>query len=165
MIENMDFNIGKILTILENLSIAENTIVFFTSDNGPEDGAGSTGSFKGRKRLLSEGGIRVPAIVQWKGTVAPGSKTDKFAISTDLFPTLLEACSIAVPAHVRLDGVSVLPVFLSNGDNSNYNDNNGAADKKNKATVVAINYDLKNNNNKNKVVEKFGNKKIILEGL
>jgi arylsulfatase A-like enzyme len=67
MIANMDYNIGRLLALLDKLGIAEQTLVFFTSDNGPENDAGSPGPFKGRKRLLTEGGIRIPAIAQWSG--------------------------------------------------------------------------------------------------
>lgn len=113
MITNMDMNIGRILDVLDELKIAENTLVMFTSDNGPESEAGSAGKFKGGKRLLSEGGIRVPAIVQWKGKIAPGGRTNKFAVSTDLFPTFVHAAKLRMPAHIRIDGVSILPMLLA----------------------------------------------------
>jgi len=112
MISNMDMNIGRVLSLVDELGIAENTLLLFTSDNGPENGAGFAGPFKGRKRLLSEGGIRVPFIVQWKGKIAPNTKSDKFALTTDLFPTLLHAARIRMPDHVRIDGMSILPVLL-----------------------------------------------------
>ena len=63
----MDYNIGRLVSLVDSLGIAENTLIFFTSDNGPENEAGSAGPFKGRKRLLAEGGMRVPAIAQWTG--------------------------------------------------------------------------------------------------
>jgi hypothetical protein len=68
-----------------------------------------------------EGGIKVPAIVQWKGHghIAPGRTSSKFVLSTDLFPTFLEAAGIGVPPQVKLDGVSSLPMLLS------YNDEDG----------------------------------------
>lgn len=114
MISNMDYNIGRLLDLLDNLNIANDTLVIFTSDNGPENGAGSPGRrFKGMKRLITEGGIRVPAIWQWIGKINPMSISDKFGVSTDLFPTLLEAAGIQPPDHIRLDGLSLLPVLLS----------------------------------------------------
>ncbi len=115
MITNMDYNIGRVLGVLDELGIAEQTIVLFTSDNGPENEAGSPGAFKGGKRLLAEGGIRVPCIVQWKGHIAAGQASDKFMLTTDLLPTLLQAAGWHTPPHVRLDGVSALPMLLAAG--------------------------------------------------
>lgn len=94
MVSNMDFNIGRLLDLFDSLGIANNTLVVFTSDNGPENGAGYTGGLKGRKRLLTEGGIRVPCIWQWKGHIEAGSLSDKFALTTDLFPTILHAVKV-----------------------------------------------------------------------
>lgn len=105
-------NIGRLLDVLDELGIAENTLVVFTSDNGPEEGAGSPGPFKGRKRYLNEGGIRVPTIVQWKGKVKAGSKSDRFAVNTDLFPTFMDAIGKPMPTTTRLDGISFLPLLL-----------------------------------------------------
>lgn len=112
MISNMDENIGKVLDLVDSLGIGDRTLIVFTSDNGPENGAGNSGPFKGRKRLLGEGGIRVPAIVRWKGHVKAGSTSDKFVLTTDLFPTFTHAAKIKMPSHIRIDGVSVLPMLL-----------------------------------------------------
>jgi arylsulfatase A len=111
MIMNMDMNVGRILQLLDKLDIASNTIVCFTSDNGPENNAGSAGPFLGLKRLLTEGGIRVPMILQWKGRIKANTKSDKFALTTDLYPTLTHAAGIAMPPHIRIDGTSFLPVL------------------------------------------------------
>lgn len=111
MISNMDMNIGRILKLLDQLDIASNTIVCFTSDNGPENNAGSSGPFLGLKRLLTEGGIRVPMIWQWKGRIKANSNTNKFALTTDLFPTLSHAAEISMPSHIRIDGTSFLPIL------------------------------------------------------
>ena len=113
MIANLDANIGKLLKHLDTLGISENTFVMFTSDNGPENGAGSAGNFKGEKRLLTEGGIRVPAIVRWKNKIKAGTVSDKFIMSTDVFPTLVSVAKARLPLHIRIDGVSFLPVLLS----------------------------------------------------
>jgi hypothetical protein len=112
MIANMDMNIGRILNTLARLNIEENTFVFFTSDNGPEYDAGSPGPYQGRKRFLTEGGIRVPAIVQWKGKIAASSKSNRFAVNTDVFPTLIDVIGHKMPSHVRVDGLSMLPMLL-----------------------------------------------------
>ena len=113
MIANMDENIGKLMRHLDTLGISENTLVMFTSDNGPENGAGSPGNFKGGKRLLTEGGIRVPAIVRWKNKIKAGTTSDKFIMGTDVFPTLCSLAGVRLPLHIRIDGVSFLPVLLS----------------------------------------------------
>ena len=111
MIANMDWNIGRLLRLVDQLGIAENTIIVFTSDNGPEINAGSGGPFQGGKRLLMEGGIRVPAIWQWKGVIPSNSSISTFGISTDIYPTLIHAAGLRMPSHVRIDGISFLPVL------------------------------------------------------
>lgn len=113
MITNMDMNIGRILKKLADLNIEEDTLVFFTSDNGPENDVGSAGPFKGRKRLLTEGGIRVPALAYWKGKIPPGSKSNAFMLTTDIFPTFIEAAGGQMPSNLRIDGFSALPTLLS----------------------------------------------------
>ena len=112
MVANMDMNIGRLLQHLETLGIAQDTIVIFTSDNGPESGAGFTAGLKGRKRLLTEGGIRVPCLWQWKGRIPSGITINKFALSTDIFPTLLHVIRAKLPSPHRLDGFSLLPLLL-----------------------------------------------------
>lgn len=111
MITNMDANIGRILDTVESLGIAEDTLIFFTSDNGPEMDVGSAGPFKGKKRLLLEGGIRVPAIASWKGKIPAGSTSDAFMLTTDLFPTFIAAAAGDMPSNIRIDGFSFLPVL------------------------------------------------------
>ena len=111
MIANMDWNIGRLLRVIDELGIAENTLILFTSDNGPEINAGSGGPFQGGKRVLMEGGIRVPAIWQWKGTIPANTSTSIFGMSTDIYPTMLHAANLRMPPHVRIDGVSFLPVL------------------------------------------------------
>ena len=115
MVSNMDMNIGRVLDLVDSLGITSNTLILFTSDNGPENGAGFTGGLKGRKRLLTEGGIRVPCIWQWTGHIEAGTLSDKFTLSTDVFPTLLHAARERFPGHARVDGFSLLPVLLAGG--------------------------------------------------
>ena len=112
MIADMDEQIGKMLAHLEKLGIEQDTLVVFTSDNGPEYFAGKTAGLKGSKRHLYEGGIRVPAIVQWVDTVPAKVKSDVFVVSTDLFPTFMDVAGVKVPSHLRLDGISVLPQLI-----------------------------------------------------
>jgi arylsulfatase A-like enzyme len=117
MITRMDRDIGRLIDRLRNLGIAERTIVFFSSDNGPhkEGGAdpaffGSSGPLRGFKRDLYEGGIRVPGIVWWPGHVAAGVVSDYAWAFWDFLPTAAELA--AVPAPSDLDGVSIVPTLL-----------------------------------------------------
>eukprot|EP00606_Chrysophyceae_sp_TOSAG23-5_P001535 GSChrysophyteH2.ASY1.ANO1.116.1 assembled CDS len=112
MISAMDASIGRLLNTLEELDIEENTLVVFASDNGPENGAGNSGPYQQRKRLLMEGGVRVPAIWQWKNTIPAGQESRAWSASVDLFPTFLEASGIPIPGHVQWDGVSLLSALL-----------------------------------------------------
>jgi arylsulfatase A-like enzyme len=99
MVTRMDFQIGRVLQALEARGLERDTIVVFTSDNGGERFS-DTGPFLGRKTELLEGGLRIPAIMRWPGSVAPGTASDQVMISMDWLPTLLE-----------LDGVSLAPAL------------------------------------------------------
>lgn len=112
MVSAMDESLGRILKGLHDMNLEQNTIVVFTSDNGPEIGAGSTAGFKNRKRYLHEGGIRVPCVWQWPGHLKEGAVIADFGVGVDLYPTFLEATGVAKPNHVKLDGMSLLP-FLA----------------------------------------------------
>jgi len=112
MVADMDHQVGRVLRNLEALGIEKSTLVIFTSDNGPEPWAGSRAGLNGAKRFLYEGGIRVPTIVQWVGTIPAGTTSDMFAMSTDLFPTFLDAAGVPTPSHLHLDGLSMLPRLL-----------------------------------------------------
>lgn len=111
MITRMDGDVGRILDQLKELEIDENTLVFFTSDNGPHNEAGHdlalfdpSGPLKGTKRSLHEGGIRVPGIAWWPGTVSPGSTTDHVAYFGDWMATATELAGTTPPEN--LDSVS-----------------------------------------------------------
>jgi arylsulfatase A len=117
MITRLDYQVGEILALIDELGIAENTLVIFTSDNGPhtEAGAdpdffGSNGPFKGTKRDLYEGGIRVPMIAWWPGKIEPGTVTGHVSAFWDIMPTLADISGAELP--VQTDGLSLLPVFL-----------------------------------------------------
>lgn len=116
-VTQMDHAFGMLMKALDQQGLAEQTFVFFTSDNGPEgDGAtspgrGSTGGLRGRKRDLHEGGIRVPGIARWPGKIPAGSTCDTPVIGSDIFPTLLGAAGVAAPSDRVLDGVDVLPLL------------------------------------------------------
>jgi arylsulfatase A-like enzyme len=117
MITRMDADVGKIMAALRETEQEENTIVIFTSDNGPHREGGhdpdffdSNGPLRGIKRDLYEGGIRVPMIVRWPARIKPGQVSDQVWAFWDLLPTLAEAADLPVPSG--LDGISMLPAWL-----------------------------------------------------
>ena len=116
-VAQLDAAFGVIVKTLDELKLADDTLVVFTSDNGPEgDGTkgrnrGSTGGLRGRKRDVYEGGIRVPCVVRWPGKIKPGTTCDAPVIGSDFFPTALAAAGVDVPPDRTLDGVSVLPLL------------------------------------------------------
>lgn len=110
----MDEQIGRIWRKLEELDLADNTIIWFCSDNGPERGTpGSSGPFRERKRSLHEGGVRVPAFVCWPG-MAGGQETDFPMFTSDYLPTLLEYTGIPYTGKRPVDGISLLEVIKGN---------------------------------------------------
>jgi arylsulfatase A-like enzyme len=114
----MDAQIGRLREKLEELGVAENTMVWFCSDNGPEgnnSAPGQTGGFRGRKRSLHEGGVRVPGLLVWPAVVKPAEVNDP-VVTSDYMPTILEAAGTALPENSnRLDGVSILPLLKGEG--------------------------------------------------
>jgi arylsulfatase B len=121
MIEVMDAGIGRMDACLEELGVAENTIVLFTSDNGPYLGDVNGVSldrfnygWRGAKHYVFEGGIRVPALVRWPGGLEGGRQLLDLVHFTDWMPTLLATAGVAVPPRARLDGVDI--TSLLNGD-------------------------------------------------
>jgi len=117
MVAKMDHDIGLILDQLDSMNLLENTIVFFSSDNGPHSENGydpklinSSGDLRGKKRELYEGGIRVPLIASWKGVINPGSTTDHVSAFWDFFPTITDMLNIS--DQDKTDGISYLPTLL-----------------------------------------------------
>jgi arylsulfatase A-like enzyme len=116
MIDRMDGDIGRILALLKELNIDDNTLVIFSSDNGPHKEGGadpdffdSNGPLRGYKRDLYEGGIRVPMLVRWPGKVKPGSRTGHISAFWDALPTFAELAWIPVPQNI--DGISFVPTL------------------------------------------------------
>lgn len=117
MITRMDGYVGRIFEKLEALGIDENTIVFFSSDNGPHAEGGndpyffnSMGPFQGYKRSFHDGGIRVPMIVRWPGKIEAGSESATAWYFADVLPTVVDLLDIENPEGI--DGVSVLPTLV-----------------------------------------------------
>ena len=117
MVSLLDNQVGEIREKLEELGIADNTLVIFTSDNGPhaEGGAdpeffGSNANFRGMKRDLYEGGIRVPLVAWWPGKIEPGTTSGHISAFYDFLPTACEIAQISPPQNI--DGISYLPELL-----------------------------------------------------
>jgi len=114
MITQIDRTVGKVMALLEELDLDEQTIVFYTSDNGPNSPfvkpLGSAGPFRGIKRQLYEGGLRAAMAVRWPGRVPAGATSDFVWDMRDFFPTACDIAGAEAPNH--LDGVSVLPTLL-----------------------------------------------------
>jgi arylsulfatase A-like enzyme len=117
MIERMDRHVGEIMALLEEQGLAEDTIVIFTSDNGPHSEGGihpsdfkSGGGLRGQKRDLYEGGIRVPFIVNWPGKIEGGRTSGHVSAFYDIMPTFAELAGAKAPS--KLDGLSMVPSIL-----------------------------------------------------
>jgi arylsulfatase A len=116
MITLMDRDVGGIMDLLEELGIAENTLVVFTSDNGPHSEGGAkpaffddNGPLRGIKRNMYEGGVRVPFVAWWPGIVKPGQTSDHISAHWDLMPTACELAGVEPP--VNTDGISYVPLL------------------------------------------------------
>lgn len=117
MVDIFDRQVGEVVAKLEELGIAENTLVIVTSDNGPHQEGGadpeffdSNGEFRGFKRDLYEGGIRVPTIAYWPGSIAAGSRSDHISAFWDIMPTVAELAGIEIDTPI--DGISMVPTLL-----------------------------------------------------
>jgi arylsulfatase A-like enzyme len=124
VLEEMDKQIGRLIGEIDKLGLGENTLILFTSDNGPTDWPkyyrqaggsppGFTGPFFGRKWSLFEGGIRMPFIARWKGKIPAGvTDTESVMSGIDLSPTFCKFAGVDVPASERLDGIDRSAVLL-----------------------------------------------------
>lgn len=118
MVSRMDRDLGKLFDKLKELEIDDNTIIFFTSDNGPEYEKkdrffNSNGNLKGGKRDLYEGGIRVPFIVKYPRKIAAGSKSEHISAFWDFLPTACELAGVK-PTNKDINGISLVPELLGN---------------------------------------------------
>jgi arylsulfatase A len=120
-VTQLDQAFGRLMKALEELGIRDNTLVIFTSDNGPEHPVladtrrdrswGTPGEFRGMKRFLYEGGHRVAGIMRWPGYIHPGRQSDELISSVDLFPTICDLVDARLPGDRVIDGVSILSVL------------------------------------------------------
>jgi arylsulfatase A len=121
MITLLDDQVGEIVAKTEELGIADRTLIIFTSDNGAHQEGGadpaffnSNGPYRGHKRDLYEGGVHVPMIAYWPGTVAAGSTSEHISAFWDMVPTFTELAGVSVPETT--DGISMVPTLLAQGD-------------------------------------------------
>lgn len=124
MITRMDREVGRIMDLIQQLGLDDRTIVVFSSDNGPLNGVhqglagtdakffNSSGGLRDGKGTLYEGGIRVPAIVRWKGRIRPGAVSDRVTGFEDWLPTLLELAGLRDRTPAQGDGISFAPTLL-----------------------------------------------------
>jgi uncharacterized sulfatase len=112
VIRELDWSVGQILDTVDTLGLSENTMVIFCSDNGPWYG-GSTGGLRGMKGRTWDGGLRVPMIVRWPGTVPAGHVSSAPAGTIDVFPTLLKITGVSLPDDRIIDGRDIMPLLTS----------------------------------------------------
>jgi arylsulfatase A-like enzyme len=111
LIEHLDEGIGKVLAALKDAGLSDNTLVIFTSDNGGQLSAGANnGSLRAGKQDMYEGGIREPMCAVWPGKIQAGTRSDRVALTMDLYPTICEAAGAKI-TH-QIDGRSILPTLL-----------------------------------------------------
>jgi arylsulfatase A-like enzyme len=110
MVENIDQNVGKLLAHLDMRQAADNTIVIFMVDNGPNTRRYVVNS-RGKKNEVHDGGIRAPFFMRWPAQLKAGAHSDRIAAHIDVMPTLLEAAKVTLPASHHFDGISILPLL------------------------------------------------------
>lgn len=117
LVESVDDSVGRILGRLEELKLAENTVVFFTSDNGGLvlNNVTSNRPLRAGKGSAYEGGVRVPLFVKWPGVTQPGSVCDAPVITPDFYPTMLEMAGLKPTKRQAIDGRSLIPLLRQRG--------------------------------------------------
>jgi len=114
MCENLDMNVGRVLAMLDELKITEETIVVWFHDNGP-NGKRWNGGLRGHKGSVDEGGCRSPLFVRWPGKIAQGTEVARIASARDLLPTLCELAGVPMKSPKPLDGRSLVPLLKDPG--------------------------------------------------
>ena len=113
MITNIDGNVGRLFKKLDQLGIRENTIVMYLNDNGPNS-MRYVGNMRGMKTHIDDGGVRSPLIFHWPAKVKARKTSGELCAHIDLMPTILDACGVEVPAKLKVDGRSFLPLLTGN---------------------------------------------------
>lgn len=109
-VEEIDWSTGQILEVLAELGLEDNTLVIFTSDNGPW-WQGDPGPYRGRKNNIADGGLRVPLIARWPAQLPAGVTSDELSVNFDIFPTCLSLAGVDLPADRIIDGKNMLPML------------------------------------------------------
>ncbi|WP_166830125.1 sulfatase-like hydrolase/transferase [Thalassoroseus pseudoceratinae] len=112
MCENIDYNLGRLLSKLDELDLAKNTIVLFLTDNGANTDR-YDGHMRGRKGSVDEGGVRVPLFVRWPDRIPAGRFVKPIAMHIDLLPTLVSLCGVDAGSHGKWDGLDLSPLLLA----------------------------------------------------
>lgn len=115
MVENLDHLVGRVLQALDELDLAKNTLVVFTSDNGGHPEYAANAPLRGSKWNLYEGGVRVPFIARWPGRVPAGRVAGAPIMTYDLFPTFAAAAGAPIPPGAVIDGQNILPILEGKG--------------------------------------------------
>ncbi|MDI6829408.1 MAG: sulfatase, partial [Armatimonadota bacterium] len=115
MIQSVDESVGRIMAKLEDLKIADNTVIIFNSDNGGYTKATSNAPLRAGKGTLYEGGIRDPLIIRWPGKVEGGGICDEVVTSTDYYRTICEIAGVKPPENQPVDGLSIVPLLMRKG--------------------------------------------------
>ena len=114
VIEEIDYNVGRLVSVLKEKNLYDNTIIVYTSDNGPwltyGNHGGSSGVLRGGKFDVFEGGYRVPCVISWPEGIAPNTKIDQLVSTIDLLPTLCAATGAGLPIN-KIDGLNVLDIL------------------------------------------------------
>ena len=117
----IDWSVGEIVKTLDALKLSKNTIIIFSSDNGPwlnfGNHAGSTAGLREGKGSVWEGGHRVPCIIKWPGVVPEGMINNKLSATIDLFPTIASVCNVPLPDRT-IDGIDLLPIIRGNREST-----------------------------------------------
>jgi arylsulfatase A-like enzyme len=115
MVASVDEALGRILSTLDDLDIADNTLVIFTSDNGGVVSRSHNEPLRSGKGWPYEGGLRVPLVVRWPGRIAAGSREDTPVTSVDFLPTITAALGVSAPSGVAVDGADISPLLWGSG--------------------------------------------------
>ncbi len=118
MCENIDWNVGRLMSKVEELGLSQNTIIIYLSDNGPNSWRWN-GGMKGRKGSVDEGGVRSPMFIKWEGVLPAGKTVDEIAGAIDLLPTLADLTGLDLKPEKPLDGISLKPL-LANDEPKDY---------------------------------------------
>ena len=111
---SLDEAVGRVRDLLKQFNISDNTMVWLSSDNGPQKGTpGSTGGLRGCKGSLFEGGIRVPGIIEWPAVIHENRKSSIPVVTTDFLPTVVDVVDFTLPRDLIIDGISLVPILKS----------------------------------------------------